>query len=82
MKFVCFNCQIFPDHHYKDVRERILAISGALNEELHGLADAGCPVFQFEEPQIHLLAVRRELGLPLAECLAADMCYSLVPSVK
>ena len=31
----------------------------ALNEELHELADAGCPVIQMEEPQIHLLAVRK-----------------------
>jgi 5-methyltetrahydropteroyltriglutamate--homocysteine methyltransferase len=46
------------DKHYKDVRERIYAIADALNEELHELADAGCPVIQFEEPQIHLLAVR------------------------
>jgi 5-methyltetrahydropteroyltriglutamate--homocysteine methyltransferase len=46
------------DRHYKDVRERIYAIADALNEELHDLADAGCPVIQFEEPQIHLLAVR------------------------
>ena len=27
-------------------------------EELHDLADAGCPVIQIEEPQIHLAAVR------------------------
>ncbi len=46
------------DHHYSSVKDRILAISDALNEELHELADAGCPVIQFEEPQIHLLAVR------------------------
>jgi 5-methyltetrahydropteroyltriglutamate--homocysteine methyltransferase len=46
------------DHHYKDVRTRILAISDALREELHELADAGCPVIQIEEPQIHLLAAR------------------------
>jgi 5-methyltetrahydropteroyltriglutamate--homocysteine methyltransferase len=46
------------DHHYKDVRERIMAISDALNEELHSLADAGCPVIQIEEPQIHLAPVR------------------------
>jgi 5-methyltetrahydropteroyltriglutamate--homocysteine methyltransferase len=46
------------DKHYKDVRERIYAIADALNQELHELADAGCPVIQFEEPQIHLLAVR------------------------
>jgi hypothetical protein len=25
---------------------------------LHDLADAGCPVIQLEEPQIHLLAAR------------------------
>jgi 5-methyltetrahydropteroyltriglutamate--homocysteine methyltransferase len=46
------------DTHYGDVRERIMAISDALNEELHVLADAGCPVIQIEEPQIHLAPVR------------------------
>jgi 5-methyltetrahydropteroyltriglutamate--homocysteine methyltransferase len=46
------------DHHYKSVKDRILAVADALNEELHELADAGCPAIQFEEPQIHLLAVR------------------------
>ena len=46
------------DFHYKDIRERIWAISDAFNEELHALADAGCPVIQMEEPQIHLLAAR------------------------
>lgn len=46
------------DHHYKDVKERIFAISDTFNEELNELADAGCPVIQMEEPQIHLLAVR------------------------
>jgi 5-methyltetrahydropteroyltriglutamate--homocysteine methyltransferase len=46
------------DRYYKDIRERIFAIADALNEELHELADAGCQVIQFEEPQIHLLAVR------------------------
>ena len=35
-----------------------MAISDAFNEELHDLADAGCPVIQMEEPQIHLLAAR------------------------
>jgi len=47
-----------PDSYYKSIRDRILAIADALNEELHELADAGCPAIQFEEPQIHLLAVR------------------------
>jgi 5-methyltetrahydropteroyltriglutamate--homocysteine methyltransferase len=46
------------DHHYGDVRKRIMAISDALNEELHTLADAGCAVIQIEEPQIHLAPVR------------------------
>jgi 5-methyltetrahydropteroyltriglutamate--homocysteine methyltransferase len=46
------------DSYYKDIPSRIMAISDALNEELHDLADAGCPVIQMEEPQIHLLAAR------------------------
>jgi len=46
------------DEHYKDVPSRIMAVSDAFNEELHDLADAGCPVIQMEEPQIHLLAAR------------------------
>ena len=46
------------DLHYKDLRKYIFAISDALNEELHELADAGCPVIQMEEPQIHLLAAK------------------------
>ena len=46
------------DLHYGDLRKSILAISDALNEELHELADAGCKVIQMEEPQIHLLAAK------------------------
>jgi 5-methyltetrahydropteroyltriglutamate--homocysteine methyltransferase len=46
------------DAHYPSVRDRIFAIADALNQEYHALADAGCPVVQIEEPQIHLLAVR------------------------
>jgi 5-methyltetrahydropteroyltriglutamate--homocysteine methyltransferase len=46
------------DSHYKDLPERIWAFSEAFNEELHDLADAGCPVIQMEEPQVHLLAAR------------------------
>jgi 5-methyltetrahydropteroyltriglutamate--homocysteine methyltransferase len=46
------------DEYYTDIRERIMAISNAFNEELHDLADAGCPAIQMEEPQIHLLAAR------------------------
>ena len=46
------------DTHYKSVPDRMFAIADAFNEEYHELADAGCPVIQIEEPQIHLLAVR------------------------
>jgi 5-methyltetrahydropteroyltriglutamate--homocysteine methyltransferase len=46
------------DRYYKSVPDRMFAIADALNEEYHELADAGCPVIQIEEPQIHLLAVR------------------------
>jgi len=46
------------DSHYRDLRKSILAISDALNQELHELADAGCQVIQMEEPQIHLLAAK------------------------
>jgi 5-methyltetrahydropteroyltriglutamate--homocysteine methyltransferase len=46
------------DEYYKTIPERIMAISDALNQELHDLADAGCAVIQLEEPQIHLLAAR------------------------
>ncbi len=35
-----------------------MAMSDAFNQELHDLADAGCPIIQMEEPQIHLLAAR------------------------
>ena len=46
------------DTHYKSVPDRLFAIADAFNEEYHELADAGCPVIQIEEPQIHLLAIR------------------------
>jgi len=46
------------DTYYKDPVERTMAFSAALNEELNELADAGCPVIQMEEPQIHMVPVR------------------------
>ncbi len=46
------------DDYYKDPVERTWAFSEALNEELNELADAGCPVIQMEEPQIHMVPVR------------------------
>jgi 5-methyltetrahydropteroyltriglutamate--homocysteine methyltransferase len=46
------------DEHYKDPVERTWAFSDALNRELAELADAGCPVIQMEEPQIHMVPAR------------------------
>jgi 5-methyltetrahydropteroyltriglutamate--homocysteine methyltransferase len=46
------------DEYYKDPVERTMAFAAALNEELHELADGGCPVIQMEEPQIHMVPVR------------------------
>src|SRR5258706_14846105 len=46
------------DEHYKDLPARIMALSDAFNRELHDLADAGCPVIQIEDPQLHLLVAR------------------------
>jgi 5-methyltetrahydropteroyltriglutamate--homocysteine methyltransferase len=46
------------DEYYKDPVERVMALSEALNEELTELADAGCPVLQLEEPQIHMTPMR------------------------
>jgi 5-methyltetrahydropteroyltriglutamate--homocysteine methyltransferase len=36
------------DDHYPDVQSRIMALSAALNQELHRVADAGCPAIQME----------------------------------
>ena len=46
------------DDHYKDPIERTWAFTDAINQELNELADAGCPVIQMEEPQIHMVPVR------------------------
>ncbi len=49
------------DEYYKDPVERVMALSNAINEELNELADAGCPVIQIEEPQIHMIPARGKL---------------------
>jgi 5-methyltetrahydropteroyltriglutamate--homocysteine methyltransferase len=46
------------DTYYTDPVARTMALSDALNAELNVLADAGCPVIQMEEPQIHMVPVR------------------------
>ncbi len=39
--------------HYKDRAELLYALSDALNREYHAMADAGAPVIQLEEPEVH-----------------------------
>jgi 5-methyltetrahydropteroyltriglutamate--homocysteine methyltransferase len=51
------------DRHYKSLTDRMFAIADAFNEEYRDLADAGCPVIQIEEPQIHMAASRSVKGL-------------------
>lgn len=41
------------DDHYKDRRQVIMALSDAMNAELHDVVEAGCQVIQVEEPAIH-----------------------------
>ena len=70
------------DRHYKSVKDRILAIADALNEELHALADAGCPVIQFEEPQIHLLAVRNIVDDVINPAFSVDVFNRTVKGLR
>ena len=49
------------DEYYKDGVERVHAFSDALNKELNDLADAGCPIIQMEEPQMHMIPERGKL---------------------
>ena len=47
---------VINNEHYEDRRELVMDLSATLNEEYHALADAGCPVIQVEEPEIHEIA--------------------------
>lgn len=46
------------DKHYKNRRERILAIADAIHDELAEVVAAGCRIIQLEEPQLHLAPLR------------------------
>ena len=70
------------DRHYKSLKDRILAITDALNEELHDLADAGCQVIQFEEPQIHLLAVRNIVDDVINPAFSVDVFNRTVKGLR
>ncbi len=67
------------DQYYKDPVERIAALGSALNEELHELADAGCPVIQMEEPQIHMIPAR---GKVFGKLDMADMVKVFNATIK
>lgn len=41
------------DDHYDDRAELLFTLSDALNAEYHAMADAGAPIIQIEEPEIH-----------------------------
>ena len=71
-----------PDKHYKNIRDRIMAISDALNEELKELADAGCQAIQFEEPQIHLLAVRNIVDAVINPAFSVDVFNNTVRGLR
>jgi 5-methyltetrahydropteroyltriglutamate--homocysteine methyltransferase len=66
------------DTYYKDIRDRIMALSDALNAELHTLADAGCPVIQMEEPQIHLLAAKGMVDKVLNQAFMVEVFNNTV----
>ncbi len=70
------------DRYYKSMPERLFAIADALNEELHDLADGGCPVIQIEEPQIHLLAARGAVDSVLTPELMAELFNRTVRGLR
>jgi 5-methyltetrahydropteroyltriglutamate--homocysteine methyltransferase len=67
------------DDHYKDPIERTWALSDALNAELNDLTDAGCPLVQMEEPQIHMVPVR---GKVFGKLDSADLVKVFNNTVK
>jgi 5-methyltetrahydropteroyltriglutamate--homocysteine methyltransferase len=67
------------DEYYKDPVERTWALSEALNAELNELADAGCPVIQMEEPQIHMVPAR---GKAFGKLDLADLVQIFNNTVK
>jgi 5-methyltetrahydropteroyltriglutamate--homocysteine methyltransferase len=70
------------DKYYKSVKDRILAVTEALNAELHDLADAGCPVIQFEEPQVHLLSVRKIIDDVINPAFSVDVFNRTVKGLR
>src|SRR4029450_13146554 len=70
------------DFHYKDLRQAIMAVSDALNEELRELVDAGCQVVQMEEPQIHMLAAKGAAGRALGNGFLVEVFNNTVRGLR
>jgi 5-methyltetrahydropteroyltriglutamate--homocysteine methyltransferase len=70
------------DDYYKDPVELVWALSDALNQELHQLADAGCPVIQLEEPQIHMVPVRGKTFGKLGESELVEVFNNTVKGLS
>ena len=70
------------DEHYKDPVERTWAFSDALNKELVELADAGCPVVQMEEPQIHMVPARGKTFGKLGTAELAEIFNNTVKGLR
>jgi 5-methyltetrahydropteroyltriglutamate--homocysteine methyltransferase len=70
------------DLHYQDLRQAILGVSDALNQELRELVDAGCRVVQLEEPQIHMLAAKGSAGQSLDNDFLVDVFNRTVAGLR
>jgi 5-methyltetrahydropteroyltriglutamate--homocysteine methyltransferase len=70
------------DRYYKDPVERIYALGNAINEELAELADAGCPVIQLEEPQIHMIPARGKVFGKLDMAEMVDVFNNTVKGLR
>jgi 5-methyltetrahydropteroyltriglutamate--homocysteine methyltransferase len=70
------------DRYYKDPVERIFALGNAINEELTELADAGCPVIQLEEPQIHMIPARGKVFGKLDMAEMVDVFNNTVKGLR
>src|SRR5258707_2341380 len=70
------------DKHYKSIKDRILAVTDALNAELHDLADASCQVIQFEERQVHLLAGRNIMDDVINPAFSVDVFNRTVKGLR
>ncbi len=70
------------DDYYKDPLDRVMGLSNALNQELNDLADAGCPVIQMEEPQIHMTPIRGKMFGKLGTKELVDIFNNTVKGLK